>query len=293
MLLFWLAVQYATGNPLLRIPLSLPDARRRLSSDIPLRNYENLQFFGMVGVGSPPQQIPVLFDTGSSDFWVRDSRCSGCAGTTRYDRTVSTTHVPLNTSFQLEYGSGTVSGLVARDTIHLGSYHIKHAVIGQAQAEHSLMLRFKASGICGLGFDALAQIQLRNQNHDRRQTSTLLQSLFRQYPQMPSVFSFYLASHARGNGTRQRSNGNIENEAITSKQSAGSQLILGGSDITLAGPHASWLHVPLVRYPVDAPDFAHWAVRLRSFRVMADGNMESSSKRAKVRGVACFVYPHL
>ena len=61
-----------------------------------LDNFKNTQYSGEVSVGTPPQSMRVIFDTGSANFWLyaRDCKSLACQLHATYDRRLSSTYRP-------------------------------------------------------------------------------------------------------------------------------------------------------------------------------------------------------
>lgn len=185
---------------------------------VPLVNFMEFQFYGPISIGSPPQEVLVCFDTGSSDLWVPGNSCEQCAGTDRFDRrTSSTFRDQKNSKFTVEYGSGAVAGNFGLDRVVLADYEVMNATVGVVTTEEESMAKMKADGLLGLAFDGLASIS----------RPPLFFALLQQHKDVAPVFAFYLSPEPN---------------------TAGSQLHIGGYDEEyMKSINAEWQYTNVLR----------------------------------------------
>jgi len=101
----------------------------------------------------------VVLDTGSSNLWVPSSECGSiaCYLHAKYDSSASSTYKGNGTSFDIQYGSGSLSGFVSQDTVTIGDITIKSQDFAEATSEPGLAFAFgRFDGILGLGFDTIS-----------------------------------------------------------------------------------------------------------------------------------------
>jgi len=90
---------------------------------------------------------------------VPSSECGSiaCYLHTKYDSSSSSTYKKNGTSFEIRYGSGSLSGFVSQDTMTIGDLKIKDQLFAEATEEPGLAFAFgRFDGILGLGYDTIS-----------------------------------------------------------------------------------------------------------------------------------------
>lgn len=127
---------------------------------IALKNYMDAQYYGEIGIGSPPQKFTVIFDTGSSNLWVPSSKCYlsvACLFHSKYKASHSSTYKKNGTSAAIQYGTGAISGFFSQDSVQLGDLVVKDQDFIEATKEPGItFLAAKFDGILGLGFQEIS-----------------------------------------------------------------------------------------------------------------------------------------
>jgi hypothetical protein len=102
------------------------------STDVALKDYMNTEYYGEISLGTPPQKFQVIFDTGSSNLWVPSKDCGrSCTRKHVYDAGKSLTYASNGKKFDIQYGSGPVSGHLSNDTFAVGEFVIPNQVFAE------------------------------------------------------------------------------------------------------------------------------------------------------------------
>eukprot|EP01063_Lacrimia_lanifica_P037434 TRINITY_DN7684_c0_g1_i1.p1 TRINITY_DN7684_c0_g1~~TRINITY_DN7684_c0_g1_i1.p1 ORF type:complete len:378 (+),score=162.00 TRINITY_DN7684_c0_g1_i1:56-1189(+) len=131
------------------------------AAPVPMDNFQNDQYFGTVSVGTPPQSFKVLFDTGSSNFWVPGPKANVPGHPNAFDSAASSTYEADGREFLVAYGSGYLEGTVARDVMTWGDASAT-VVFGESTNEPGpTWVRNKFDGIVGLAFEGIAALHMK------------------------------------------------------------------------------------------------------------------------------------
>lgn len=128
-------------------------------NQIALENFWNQQFVGTIGIGTPPQYLTVIFDTGSGNFFVNSELCESrsCQSREAYDHELSSTYTSLDIPLAVQFGSGIVRGVLGNDTLIMGGIKIPGQNFAEVTYESGSVFYYaKFSAIMGLGFNTLA-----------------------------------------------------------------------------------------------------------------------------------------
>lgn len=195
---------------------------------ISLHDDMDMSYCGELSVGTPPQKLKVIFDTGSSNLWVPSVKQHGHSS---YDVSASTTSGESKLDvFKIKYGSGPVSGHYVTDTVSIGGIELPKYLFAAVDETAGLGQMYKEGefdGICGMGWNGISVDGV----------PTPIQALHQALGTKEFVFGFFL--------------GKTDEEA---------ELVIGGVD----PDHyvGEFSYVPLIPSVKSGSGYAYWALTL-------------------------------
>nr|XP_046270315.1 napsin-A [Scatophagus argus] len=170
-----------------------------------LTNFMDAQYYGMISIGTPPQDFSVLFDTGSSNLWVPSIHCSildlACWLHRRYNSKKSSTYVQNGTQFSIQYGRGSLSGFISGDTVTVAGLPVPGQQFAEAVKQPGITFAVaRFDGVLGMAYPSISVANV-IPVFDTAMAAKLLPK---------NIFSFYINRDP--------------------KASVGGELILGGTD---------------------------------------------------------------
>ncbi|KAM9325265.1 pepsin A-like [Gastrophryne carolinensis] len=181
-------------------------------SSEPLQNYMDIEYFGTISIGTPPQSFTVIFDTGSANLWVPSVYCSSpaCTNHHRFDPQQSSTFQGTNTPLSIQYGTGSMTGILGYDTVQVGNLQITNQMFGLSESEPGNFLTYSPfDGILGLAYPSIASSQ----------ATPVFDNMWSQGLIPYDYFSFYLSS----------------------QEQSGSFVLFGGTDNQYWSGNLNWI----------------------------------------------------
>ncbi|XP_006887986.1 PREDICTED: cathepsin E [Elephantulus edwardii] len=201
------------------------------SANEPLINYIDMEYFGTISIGSPPQNFTVIFDTGSSNLWVPSVYCTSkaCQTHSKFHPSQSNTYSEVGNTFSIQYGTGSLSGIIGADQVSVEGLTVVNQQFGESVKEPGqTFVDAEFDGILGLGYPSLAVGGV---------TPVFDNMMAQNVVDLP-VFSVYMSNNAAGG--------------------AGSELIFGGYDHSHFSGSLNW--VPVTKQ-------GYWQITLDNIQV--------------------------
>ncbi|KAF8948063.1 hypothetical protein BGZ47_006608 [Haplosporangium gracile] len=184
-----------------------------------------VDYYGLVGIGTPPQMLKLQFDTGSSRFVVSTTECPVCSGTSPFNSALSSTFRAGVQPWKIQYGdNSSAAGVIAEDKVTLGSISVQNQKLNLVQTE-SANFDDTVDGVLGLSFGAISG------------STTVFESMLEQKLVDEGVFSFFFG--------KRDING-------------GGEVIFGGVDMDRVGPGNTIIYTPVT-------EATHWNIDVQDF----------------------------
>ncbi|RIB14126.1 aspartic peptidase domain-containing protein, partial [Gigaspora rosea] len=153
---------------------------------------QDLGYYASITIGN--QKFRILLDTGSSNLWVPNKKCTSdaCKNHKTFDSSKSPTFRPEGKKWEITYGTGSASGITGKNNIQIGGITANKQIFGLANFVDDFFTDIESDGILGLAFDSL--------NTMDKGAPTLISTLIKQKTIDP-IFSFHF-QHVNASGDK-------------------------------------------------------------------------------------------
>ena len=149
---------------------------------VAVKNYFNLQYCAMIDIGTPPQSLSFVLDTGSSWIWAPSLDCE-CHESNKFNASNSSSYETTSMPKRLEYGRGIVIGTLSSETFMIDNYIVTSQDFILSTTDFDLE-SLQSDGLLGLGFRSLSD-----------DYPTIIDNLKTQGQITEAIFSFYLTNN--------------------------------------------------------------------------------------------------
>ncbi|MBN3292477.1 PEPA protein, partial [Polypterus senegalus] len=185
----------------------------------PLRNYMDVEYFGNISIGTPPQEFTVIFDTGSSNLWVPSSLCSSpaCTNHSLFDANKSSTFQSSNQNLAIQYGTGSMTGILGYDVVTITGIEVTNQEFGLSVTEPGDTFTYAPfDGILGLAYPVISSSG----------ATPVFDNMMDQGLVSEDLFSFYLSPDGK----------------------SGSEVLFGGIDTSHYTGNINWIRLSSQTY---------------------------------------------
>ncbi|KAJ2833551.1 hypothetical protein GGI24_000807 [Coemansia furcata] len=140
--------------------LDVPGKWLQAVEKLPVKEYGfGIEYYGEVGVGTPPQIFKLDLDTGSGDVWLAGQQCQVCGRHRKFNPKQSSTYKAEGRKWGISYGDGSfAAGYTIRDTVQIGNLTVPNQVIGLATNESHAYQVDTVDGLLGLSYSGVSFI---------------------------------------------------------------------------------------------------------------------------------------
>jgi len=146
-----------TAQALHHIPIKKRQVNKHSQTYVEsLINSHNTELTGTIHIGTPPQEFTVIFDTGSSNFWLPGHDCVGSGDRKTFKPYASKTFHPSTNEISLQYGKGAAKGRIGKDHAKVAGLDIKNISFARLTTLEGMDPHSRFDGLIGLAFPDIA-----------------------------------------------------------------------------------------------------------------------------------------